>query len=403
MFCPMCGANLPNDSAFCSQCGRPTGIAGQRPYQSTGATAAQMAATAGAAARNAVSSAASKLNEMAGGSGAVKLGFKDFFVEVFKKHSAEEAEELFMCGTPSTTPPLDKVSTAWPRPWLWSRVLVVLIVTFIGLVLLYRFFGNYLAMPGIMFIGALLIDFAMLIFFFETNAPRNISIAKVVKLFFVGGVASLLLVMTLINIIPGSGSGDIVASLLTGLIEEVAKIAIIVFFMSRMRGRHFVLNGLLIGAAVGAGFSVFENAGYAFNSYSEFFMSGINYSFSYGESIDLIDLGYQGVMGSTAIRLLGNLGGHTAWAAVEGAALALCEKGNGFSTSQLLDPRFLTFAGICIVMHGLWDMYIPVLDDIAIPFTGTLTSVILIIAVWVIIAVMLNRGLAQINGLTHNE
>ena len=392
MFCSVCGTELPNDATFCSYCGNPTGFAGQRPPASVSVSAAQVAATASAAARSAVDSAASKLNEMAGGIGSVKLGFKDFFVEVFKKHSTQEAEELFMCGTPSTTPPLEKVSTEWPRPWLWSRVLVVLVATFIGLVLLYRLFGNALATPGVIFIGALLIDFALLIFFFETNAPRNISIIRVVRMFFVGGVASLLVVMTLINIIPGSGTGDILAAMLTGLIEEVAKIAIIAFFMSRIRGRNYVLNGLLIGAAVGAGFSVFENAGYAFVSFWDIVSYG--YSFDYG---------FQGIMDSTSFRLLGNLGGHTMWAAVEGAALALCEKGNRFSVSQLLDPRFLSFAAICIVLHGLWDTYIPVLDDIVVPFTGSLGSVKLIFAIWVVALVMLNRGLSQINEINHSE
>ena len=392
MFCSKCGANVPNDATFCSQCGNPIGAAGQFQSASAGATAAHMAASAGAAARNAVGSAASKLNEMAGGTGSVKLGFKDFFVEVFKKHSTEEAEELFMCGTPSTTPPLDKVSTEWPRPWLWSRVLAVLVVTFIGLVALYRLFDNTLSMPGVIFVGALLIDFSLLVFFFETNAPRNISIVRVVRMFFVGGVASLLVAMPLFVIFSAAGSGDILASMLTGLIEEVAKIAIIALFMSQIRGRNFVLNGLLIGAAVGAGFSVFENAGYAFMSFSEIVTHG--YSF---------DMGFQGVMDSTSLRLLGNLGGHTMWAAVEGAALALCEKGGRFSASQLLDFRFLAFAGICVVLHGVWDMYVPILDDIAVPFVGTLEGVILIVAVWVIVVVMLNRGLAQINEINRDQ
>ncbi|MDQ0871631.1 RsiW-degrading membrane proteinase PrsW (M82 family) [Paenibacillus sp. V4I3] len=42
-----------------------------------------------------------------------------------------------------------------------------------------------------------------------------------------------------------------------GLIEEAAKVLAILFCL-RNRKYHFILNGLLVGAAVGSGFAAFE-------------------------------------------------------------------------------------------------------------------------------------------------
>lgn len=54
---------------------------------------------------------------------------------------------------------------------------------------------------------------------------------------------------------------------------------------------------------------------------------------------------------------------------------------------------------ICVILHGIWDMYVPVLDDIAIPIFLSLKLVILIVAIWVVLNVLLSRGLSQINDL----
>lgn len=395
MFCKECGTKIPEGGAFCPQCGTMT----DSPAVEMPAADTAIPETGKASAVSSVmGNVTERINKMAGGSGSVELKFGDFFKEAFKRHSRGEANEIFACGTPSTTPAISEVATEWPKPWLWSRVLLVLAATFAGLVALYQYFGNPLALPGVIFMGALLVDFSLLVFFFETNAPRNVSITEAVKMFFIGGVASLLAVMMLHKVIPGAGTGAIDAALLTGLIEELAKILIVAFFMSRAKGRVYVLNGLLIGAAVGAGFSVFENAGYAFSGFLDNFIAAYNYAVqnNAGEAF-IYNYGYQAIMDSTSCRLLGNLGGHAAWAAVEGAALALCAKGDKFEWNQLSNPRFLAFAAICVVFHGLWDAYVPYLADIAVPFVGSLKGVLLIVAVWVVIAVMLNRGLAQIN------
>ena len=98
MFCVNCGVKLADGAQFCTHCGTRVPNVSPRP--------------AGTAKRtgNVFDMAAEKLNELAGGSGKVNLSFGDFFAETFKHHSKEETEELFICGTPSTTPALKDVS-----------------------------------------------------------------------------------------------------------------------------------------------------------------------------------------------------------------------------------------------------------------------------------------------------
>lgn len=50
--------------------------------------------------------------------------------------------------------------------------------------------------------------------------------------------------------------------LLIGLVEELAKAVIVAVFLFKIKKSNYILDGLLIGSAVGAGFAAFETAGY---------------------------------------------------------------------------------------------------------------------------------------------
>lgn len=97
MYCSNCGKEMPDGSAFCPSCGFQVGQTTSRP---TDQGVKRVAHAVGGF----VNQAADALNEMTGGSGHVELKFRNLFDSVFKKHSRDEAEELFACGTPSTTP-----------------------------------------------------------------------------------------------------------------------------------------------------------------------------------------------------------------------------------------------------------------------------------------------------------
>lgn len=378
MFCPSCGSQVTPGSTFCPACGHR--LAAPSPQNAAPSPGARRSNT------NVVDSVVDRLNEMAGGTDHVELTFSNFIDAVPKRHERDEMDRLFACGTPETTPPLSRVSSAWPHPWVYSRVFAVLLVTFLGLWLLSSFFQNPIGYPGFMFVGALMVPFAVVVFFFETNAFRNLGLIRVLEIFFVGGVLSILCIYPLSLIFPGGGAGDLGPAMITGIVEELAKAAVVALFFKLTGGRHYVLTGLLIGAAVGAGFAVFETAGYIF-----------------GELLEPVDLvtGFANMAELAGLRAWLAPGGHVAWAAVEGGALALCDKGQGFELGHLASKTFFPFLLIPIVLHGLWDT-LPLVpfDLVSVPLLGTLKYALLIAAIWVVLLVLLHRGLAQVNELS---
>ena len=162
-------------------------------------------------------------------------------------------------------------------------------------------FQNINAIPGFIFMGAMTVPFALLVFFWEVNAPRNISIFSVVSMFFVGGVLSLVCTLILYKI-TGAGNLSYIGALLVGLVEEAGKIVVVAYYMKKTDSKY-ILNGLLLGACVGAGFAVFESAGYAFRNLLE------------TSSTDVM-------LNVTLLRGVLSLGGHVVWTAIAGAALA---------------------------------------------------------------------------------
>ena len=82
-----------------------------------------------------------------------------------------------------TTPKESEMVADWPKPWLFSRVFLLFSIVFIGLLIVIMEFGNMNGIPGAMFVGALAVPFSLVVFFWETNVPRNISIFDVVSTF----------------------------------------------------------------------------------------------------------------------------------------------------------------------------------------------------------------------------
>ena len=299
---------------------------------------------------------------MTGGTDHVELNMKDLVSNVLNSHSQEDAEEIFICGTSKTTPDFQNVSSAWPRPWLYSRVFLILAITFVCLLILCRDFGNTMAVPGLVFIGALAMPFSILIFFFEVNVPRNISIFEVTKIFFIGGVMSLLMTSLLYAFLE-IRTLDTSGAFMVGFAEEVGKVIVVAYFISSAK-KKYILNGLLIGAAVGAGFAVFETAGYIMKS----------------QSLDVLYL--RGVL---------SLGGHVAWAGLTGAALAMVKEDRPLSMEHLTNIKFLQFLAVAIILHGIWDM--PSSNHFSLP----VVQMGLVVVVWVFLLVMIHAGLRQIS------
>lgn len=325
-------------------------------------------------ARSLFDNATKSIGRLAGNDESLNLNLKDMFSEVFKPHTKNEADEIFIAGTAKTTPAICDISEEWGKPWLFSRVFIAFTVTFIGLWVMAAFFNNTNAIPGLIFIGALTVPLSGLFFFYESNAFKNISIFEVIIMFFIGGVFSLLSTMVLYRFVVFSdqferfGSLTFFDAFLVGLVEETGKALIIVYFVNKLKTNK-ILNGLLIGAAIGAGFAVFESAGYILN-------------FALGENVPLLDIVFT--------RAWTAIGGHLVWSAIVGAAIVIAKEQHGFEFKDILDKRFLIFFLSAVGLHGIWDTSLTILGS------DTLKIFILIV-VGILVFILMGAGLKQVN------
>lgn len=404
MECRRCGAEIPEGSRFCPRCGEPAveGAAEREAAPDAADAAAGAARRVAHSAVNAavqgVQAAADRLNEVAGGTGHVELRFGDFFDEVFRRHGRGEAEELFVCGTPSTTPEPADVSREWPHPWLYSRVFLVILAALAGLWVVTGAFKNTQGFVGFALVASLLVNVTMIVFFFETNAPRNVSFPLVLAVFLLGGVLSLVASSPFYGLtIEQESAGWLIGA----VVGEAAKVACLVLALPRLRRGGWVLTGMLVGAAVGAGYSVFSAIGDPV---------AVASAVAAPATSDQFDILVGAFATTFASRAVSGMGYHAALGAIEGGALALAGLGGDAGGRAPLNGGVLApFLGLCLALAALWNVGIPVLDTMVIPglpIDGlptwalnalTVQGALLTVAAWVAIVVLLHRGLAQVN------
>lgn len=408
MFCISCGQQLRDGATFCPCCG--SAQYASAAYAANAAASAHVSTSGGATGTaggfmdSVVNGVSDRFDQVYGTTEHVGLRFSDFFSEVFKRHSKEESEEIFITGTSATTPDIRNAPKTWHKPWFYSRVLALLLIAFAGCIVVWQLFENPIVLPSIMVFGSFAVPLACLVFFFEANAEQNISFIEVLRSFVIGGIMSLIVYYPISAFFPGTGVGEMVPALLTGIVEELAKASIVALIMSRS-GRHMgILNGLVIGAAVGAGFAAFESAGYAFNAYSCRWISdaeiqgylqqlGVSAQTMDGYRYILATIGYPSMIHNIILRGFLAVGGHVAWAATEGAGMSIASGNGPLKWSDLFKKEFLVLLVIPILCHGYWD-WTPLTQALSIPY---LEYIALIVIIWVVLLVLLRRGLAEVN------
>lgn len=383
LFCLWCGAKVESGDRFCPECGRSLSQGGPGPQQNAGWQNAGQQNTGQAGggftkdefismSKSGVGKFVDAINDMTGQEGKTDIRLRELVSEVFRRHTVEEREELFISGTKKTTPAPENMTADWPHPWLFARIFLMFLVVFAGLLVMILQFSNTNAIPGAMFIGALIVPFSLVIFFWETNIPRNISIFDVVSIFFIGGVMSLIFTLILYGYIY-VGELNYTGAILVGIVEEVGKIVVAGHYVKK-RNTSYILNGLLLGACVGAGFAVFETAGYAFSA------------LLYGGIPSMIDVLI--LRGALAI------GGHTLWAAISTAGLVIAKGERPFDRKMYLDPKFLKFLLLVIALHAVWDMPITLGQSVR------LVQWVLCAVAVVIVLVLLSSGLRQVSAVS---
>ena len=367
--CPYCGGKVGPKDRFCMSCGREQpGFeqADRQPESGFGMDDFVQASKSG------MEKVVNTLNDMTGQEGEADIRLRELVSEVFKKHTADERDELFISGTKKTTPAPENMVSDWPHPWLFARIFLMFLLVFAGLLVMITQFDNLNGVPGAMFIGALAVPFSLMVFFWETNIPRNISIFEAVSIFFVGGVMSLICTLILYNFIQ-VGELNYTGAVLVGIIEEIGKIVVVGHYIKKMN-TGYILNGLLLGSCVGAGFAVFETAGYAFNA---LLLSG-----SVSGMVDILVL-----RGAMAV------GGHTLWAAISAAGLVIAKGDRPFDKRFYLEPGFLKFLVLVIILHAVWDMPIRFGESMYL-VQWVLCAVAVLVAL-----VILSSGLRQVSAV----
>jgi protease PrsW len=342
------------------------------------------------------------------------------FSETFKHHDPRAEEEYAMVGSALTTPPIETVDTNWPKPWMFFRMLVALVVAALTLYGVWYFTGQdeLNLLPALVFMGAFAMPLATLVFIFEMNTPRNVSVVQLAKLFMVGGVVGLCMAILEYQV-------KAIANL-PGPIEESSKLlaVILVMYGARGLGYKYELNGILFGCAVGAGFACFETSGYALFNAGSGFVSVLQ-----TETIQAVAKFAQGqitqaqavaaVNQATAdaaksmvglLELRGVLApfGHVVWTPIAAGAFWRVKQDRPTSLSMLADTRFLMAFLIPVLMHTLWDITVT-FPNLFNPTTASqqttdnwiMYGIMAFTAVvsWYVLFTMIQQGLNQVRNV----
>ena len=306
-----------------------------------------------------------KFRELTGTEKLEGFSIGDLFSEIFKKHSVEEVERYFIVGTPGTIPDVKDVNTAWPRPWMFFKALLGSFVLYVLFVCAWEWFENINLIPGIIVVGAMAIPLATLLFFFEMNALKNVSLYQVLRMVMLGGIVSLIISLLLFEL-PLGKLGWMGASV-AGLIEEPGKLMALLV-VARSAKYRYKLNGLLLGACVGTGFAIFESMGYAFTC--------------------LLGGGIKAMTSNILMRGLLSPLAHIVWTAICGAAMWRVKGDAPFKLAMIKNKKFWGLFLVPVVLHAIWNA------DFELPFYGK--HIILGLVAWLIVLALVQEGLKEI-------
>ena len=250
----------------------------------------------------------------------------DFLGQIFKRHPWTEIEEYLIVGTTSTTPQLSTISPSWPTPWLFFRMIIITVLAVLFLYWKGDFLGWHNVFMPLLIFGVIGIPLATLIFFWELNIPKNVSMLLLIRIMLISGFLSIGITFILHSVI---GLDDSWSAIWAGPIEETAKALTMLFFLKNNR-YCYKLNGLLIGAAVGTGFAFIETGGYTVMS---------------GDAADF----------TMILRALLSPFCHIPWSAIVGIALWRTMQNKTWSFENLLNRRFLSLFFCSVGMHMFWN------------------------------------------------
>ncbi|MBQ8392981.1 MAG: PrsW family intramembrane metalloprotease [Clostridia bacterium] len=297
---------------------------------------------------------------------------KFLFKNIFKKRSREECETTLTQGMFKSR--MNHNVIGLEAPWLYMRLFFFMLICS-GISLVLAIVGLN-PMPFVI-IGGLCSVLPLMMFLFESNFARNLSIIDVGKMFTIGGLCSIILTVITSYLYPSNEI--IIAVIFAPVFEEIFKVMVVIFFVALIKPTN-MLTGLLIGFSVGAGFSFFENVHYAYNIAIECAIYGDEIIALIGSIFTIIfRTFYEFVMG------------HHYWTAIFGGIYVLFKKNAKFNFKELFQWRVMLSLLFQMVLHAMWNgascLYIPI-----VPFI--MKALVCVCSVGSLI-VLINIGIAQ--------
>ena len=288
-----------------------------------------------------------------------------------------------------SAPDIFDIEAKWPRPYRFIWVLGFSLALFLLFEFGWRLFRESTLIPGILFTGSFAVPISAVVLFAEFNIRKNVPLKDVVLLVLLGGVLSLLLSLCLLHFdyvlfsamkIPQAWYDSVRAPL-----EEFAKL-VVVFLVARRAQYRYHLNGLLFGAAVGAGFASFESAGYALsyclNAVVDCVVEGAT------DGIEILGRGVRVAEGAIISRGILSPFSHVAWSALTCAGLWMAKGDAPLRFSNIVNWRFLLLGGVAVALHMTWNA------PFELPYYGK--YVILGVVAWGVIFCVVECGVRQI-------
>lgn len=216
--------------------------------------------------------------------------------------------------------------------WAWLPVLLVGIGLFIAVQQALVTTGNPTLVPSLLVLGALVVPVTFVVYVDGRNPAYDLPLSVLLSCALLGGVlgtavASVLEFDTMRRL-------GVLPTVVTGLVEESAKLLVPIGMLIFTRYRANPADGLLIGVAVGMGFAVLETLGYGF------------------VTLLVTDGNLADAEGLLLLRGVLSPAGHAAWTGLAAAAL-------WWAHTRRYRPGALAVAVatflLVVLLHALWD------------------------------------------------
>ena len=277
----------------------------------------------------------------------------DFFSDFYRRHSKAEMDRTISAGSPNEPKNRDYLLRAWQKPWLFFQVLkyglVCCGIMYVILYLIINYVGA-ITVPAInafaIFTMPLLFPIVVLLFFWELNLPRNITLLKLIGIFLAGGFLSIAAGVILFDSADARMSSAAFAPFFEEPAKLVAAVSLLMMLNKKPGFQICGLTGLVVGAAVGAGFGGFESAQYAIKINNVFHPE----FFVYINEDILIYL-----FRSELSRGIWAVAGHTLFCAPYAAALALHMEDGKITGKSFWNKDFGCAFAVSFISHFIWN------------------------------------------------